>query len=51
MPPLSTIDERGRAMLRGLAATGVALKASGLYNTYIVDEIQSGHLHKRHSLR
>jgi hypothetical protein len=48
---VSTIDERGRALLRDLAAKGVALKASGVYSSYIVDEIQSGHLDKRHSHR
>ena len=44
---VSTIDERGRALLRDLAAKGVGLKASGLYISYIVDEIQSSQLEKR----
>jgi hypothetical protein len=40
---VSTIDERGRAPLRDLAAKGVGLKASGVYSSYIVNEIQPGH--------
>jgi hypothetical protein len=48
---VSSIDERGRALLRDLAAKGVGLKASGVYSSYIVDEIQSSHLKKRHSHR
>jgi hypothetical protein len=38
---VSLIDERGRALLRKLAHDGVSLKASGVYSSYIVDEIQS----------
>ncbi len=35
------IDERGRALLRKLSERGVGLKASGVYSSYVVDEIQS----------
>lgn len=38
---ISAIDERGRSMLRRLAAEGVDLAANGIYSSYIVDEIQS----------
>ena len=48
---VSMIDERGRALLQDLAAKGVVLKASGIYSSYIVDEIQSGRLDKRHPHR
>ena len=48
---VSTIDERGRALLRDLAAKGAVLKASGLYNSYVVGEIQSAGMEKRHSSR
>ena len=41
---VSTIDERGRVLLRQLAHMGVGLKASGIYSAYIVDEIQSAEL-------
>jgi hypothetical protein len=41
---VATIDERGRALLRDLARRGVGLKASGVYSSYIVDEIQSPRL-------
>jgi hypothetical protein len=41
------IDERGRALLRDLAAKGVGLKASGVYSSYVVDEIHFGHLDER----
>jgi len=47
---VSAIDERGRSMLRRLAAEGVDLTANGLYSSYVVDEIQSEGLKKRHSL-
>jgi hypothetical protein len=47
---VSTIDDRGRALLRDLAAKGVGLKAKGVYSSFIVDEIQFG-LDKRHSHR
>jgi hypothetical protein len=45
---VSAIDERGRTMLRHLAAEGVDLTANGIYSSYIVDEIQSAGLGKRH---
>jgi len=48
---VSTIDERGRTLLRQLAQKGVGLKASGVYSSYIVDEIQSSKLHNGHSQR
>ena len=38
---VSVIDERGRTMLRHLAAEGVDLTANGIYSSYIVDDIQS----------
>lgn len=44
---VSAIDERGRTMLRHLAAEGVDLTANGVYSSYIVDEIQSAGLGKR----
>ena len=40
---VSMIDERGRTLLRDLVKTGVGLKASGVYSSYVVDEIQSAH--------
>ena len=46
---VSLIDERGRALLRKLAGKGVGLKASGVYSSYIVDEIQSLRPNARHS--
>jgi len=45
---VSMIDERGRALLQDLAAKGVVLKASGVYSSYIVDEIQSRHYGREH---
>ena len=48
---VSTIDERGRTMLRRLAAEGVELTANGIYSAYIVDEIQSAGLGKRRCSR
>ena len=48
---VSTIDERGRVLLRQLAQKGVGLKASGIYSSYIVDEIQSTELNPGHSHR
>jgi len=45
-----SIDERGRNMLRHLAAEGVHLTANGVYSSYIVAEIQSDGLRKRRSL-
>ena len=38
---VSTIDEKGRTLLRELARQGVRLKATGIYSSYIVDEIQA----------
>jgi hypothetical protein len=46
---VSTIDERGRALLRKLVEKGVGLQASGIYSSYIVDEIQSPRLNGQHS--
>ena len=46
---VSLIDERGRALLRKLADQGVGLKASGVYSSYIVDEIQSPRMDARHT--
>jgi len=48
---VSTIDGRGRTLLLELAQKGVCLKASGLYSSYILDEIQSAHVDGRHSER
>ena len=48
---VSAIDERGRTMLRHLAAEGVDLTANGIYSSYIVDEIQSAGLSMRRSSR
>jgi hypothetical protein len=39
--PVTLRFERGRALLRKLSDKGVGLKASGVYSSYIVDEIQS----------
>jgi hypothetical protein len=38
---VSAMDERGRTMLRHLAAAGVDLKANGIYSSYVVDGIRS----------
>ena len=38
---VSAIGERARTMLQRLAAAGVDLTANGVYNSSIVDEIQS----------
>ena len=46
---VSLIDVRGRALLRKLADKGVGLKASGVYSSYIVDEIQSFRMNARHT--
>ena len=48
---VSAIDERGRTMLRYMAAQGVYLTANGIYSSYIVDEIQSAGLSKRRCSR
>jgi hypothetical protein len=45
------IDERGRTMLRHLAAEGVGLTANGIYSSYIIDDIQSASLSKRRCSR
>jgi len=37
---VSHIDKQGRALLSYLAAKGVQLTASGVYSSYIVEEIQ-----------
>jgi len=44
---VAAIGERGRTMLRYLAAKGVDLTANGVYSSYIVDEIQSAGLKER----
>jgi len=36
---VSTIDESGRALLRRLAHKAVRLRASGIYNSYLVCEL------------
>ena len=36
---VSHIDDRGRSLLSRLASKGVQLRASGVYSSYIVDEI------------
>lgn len=38
---VSAIDERGRSMLRRLAAKGINLSAKGIYSAYLVREIQT----------
>ena len=48
---VSAIDERGRTMLRHLAAEGVDLTANGIYSSYIVGDIQSAGLSKRRCFR
>jgi hypothetical protein len=48
---VSAIDERGRAMLRHLAAEGVDMTADGVYSSYIVHDIQSAGLSKRRCSR
>jgi hypothetical protein len=48
---VSTIDERGRTLLRKLVEKGVDLKASGIYSSYVVDEIQSPQRNGRNSHR
>jgi hypothetical protein len=48
---VSTIDERGRSLLRKLVEKGVGLKASGIYSSYIVDEIQSPQRNGRNTYR
>jgi hypothetical protein len=37
---VSHIDEPGRALLNQLAARGVRLSASGVYSSYIVEEVR-----------
>ena len=48
---VSAIDERGRTMLRHLAAEGIDLTANGIYSSYIVGDIQSAGLSKRRCSR
>jgi hypothetical protein len=48
---VSAIDERGRTMLRHLAAEGIDLTANGIYSSYIVGDIQSAGLRKRRCSR
>jgi len=48
---VSTIDEGGRALLRKLVEKGVGLKATGIYSSYVVDEIQSPQRNGRTSHR
>ena len=48
---VSAIDERGRTMLRHMAAEGVYLTANGIYSSYIVGDIQSAGLSKRRCSR
>jgi hypothetical protein len=48
---VSAIDERGRTMLRYMAAQGVYLTANGIYSSYIVGDIQSAGLSKRRCFR
>jgi hypothetical protein len=48
---VSAIDERGRTMLRYMAAEGVYLTANGIYSSYIVGDIQSAGLSKRRCSR
>jgi TolB-like protein len=47
---VSVIDERCRAILRHLAADGVDMTANGIYNSHIVDEIQSEGVRKGHGV-
>lgn len=44
---VSSIDERGQTMLRGLVSKGVALTAKGIYSSYVVREIQYEGLNSR----
>src|SRR5271157_4066398 len=48
---VSHIDERGRTLLAHLAAKGVQLSASGVYSSYIVDEIRQDLTRRFQSLR
>ena len=48
---VSTIDERGRDLLRELAGKGRGAEARGIYSSYVVDEIQSPQPGGRHSHR
>ena len=36
---VSHIDDRGRSLLSRLASKGIRLRATGVYSSYIVDEI------------
>ena len=48
---VSPIGEHGRTVLQRLAAAGVDLTADGIYNSSIVDEIQSTRRKGRHGSR
>ena len=48
---VSGIDERGRAMLRRIAARRVEMKANGIYSSYIIDEIQADDARRRNDAR
>ena len=38
---VTTVDQAGRALLERLAAKGVRLRAKGIYNSYIVQELNT----------
>ncbi|HLN03639.1 MAG TPA: hypothetical protein VK335_30410 [Bryobacteraceae bacterium] len=46
---VSVIGDDGHALLTHLATRGVGLKASGIYNSYIVQSIQPDHLPRTRS--
>jgi len=48
---VSAIGERGRTILRHLAAAGVDLTATGIYNSSIVDGTQSAGRNERRGSR
>jgi hypothetical protein len=48
---VSHIDERGRTLLALLAAKGVQMSASGVYSSYIVEEIRQDLTRRYQSLR
>jgi ABC-type transporter Mla MlaB component len=48
---VSHIDERGRTLLAHLAAKGVQLSASGVYSSYVVEEIRQDLIRRHQSLR
>ena len=45
---VSVIGEDGRELLRRLAAEGIGLRASGIYNSYIVGLVQPDGLPQAH---